>query len=325
MYTYYIIAIIASILIIAAGLTYYYIINSRKPTPISPQNHIMQKEVFLVKVFGAGNLGNGELNAPYMYASPEQINAFIKTGLRNSDVKRGDYILYRGINPTQIPNSTEAQDDYFKNSDSIEFDNRRPSTQVTYWVALYGYKPLKTAPWWQIFQWSSVGNSVGKNSTFMGIEPFNQRTYLCPQTYNAINSDGDEVFWLMFDSQFSPTSTDEVNSILLNGYKLATLEQYAFSFSKGLGDGFSNSVYVSSDDGSSVIRLGSVLDKSGDNSGLRPCTSDLICDSFNTTYPFTMFAIWGDKNEALNNGVGYISTRQATIIPFNKDKKSQYN
>lgn len=332
---YEILSIIVIVIVIAMFVYRYF----SKVTPIAPQN-IIQQQVFLVKVHDNNKLGEGHLTGQFKYATNDMINTAIKSGLRAS-VSVGDIILY--VDPdsaynNQIPNAYIATGVEFSSSDNINLSNNATSKDTINkinWACVYGYKPVQT---YRKESWMIFVQPI--NSTdYYGIQAFSPSSWNSPQTDSARDSVGAEVIWVSLNNGNwnIPASASQINNLLLDqNFKLATVEQYLWTYSNGIGAGWNQTVYCATandptDD--SLTYFGSIWGCTTNCSsclnipltnGLSTCTGSqnaCVCMT-NKKYNGNVIALWGIRQ---NLKTPIITGIPAVIIPFNSTKNSQYN
>lgn len=318
----YLIALVSFIVLflLAAGFVLYHYAN-KFIFPYSPAT-FMVKEVFIVKVFGRNLLGSGALVPGYSYASTLQINQAISNGLRCT-VSKGDWILYASSDSATNydPNGMIAQGTEFSDGNYISFvsqPNPHNQTSGQYWVCLYGYKPITTSDVWYRLFWHDPDSPI-ETPNYTGVQTFN------PTSWNdtSLNgsSEGNEVFWCSFSG--SPATPDSFTFV--KGFDFATSDQYLWSFSRGLGDGWQQSVTftVPGSVSSAFQTVVSVLNGTFAVPNMTTCSSN--CSVFDYYQKgVKMYAIWGNKADATKASGNIVNGITATIYPFNSTKSSQY-
>uniref|UniRef100_A0A6C0JSH9 Uncharacterized protein n=1 Tax=viral metagenome TaxID=1070528 RepID=A0A6C0JSH9_9ZZZZ len=318
---------ITCIVLLLIGLIYYFL--TRIFNQLVPATNRLQKEVFLVQVYGSNLLGKGLLTAPYNYATSSQINDAIKTGLR-AKVSSGDWILYTESDVTisnMLPYAMILTGTEFSNSDDINFIKTTQPTDVsaTYWVCIYGYKPIPQYDrWWNLFALDQ--NFPILQANYHGVQAFNSTSWNAPQDSTAVLSGGNEIFWISIEN-YTPVSPADFSGQLVDGFKVGTTDQYFWSFANGLGDGWiQTAISASALDKTGVFQVfasnTAVQSRYG---GLYQCTPCLNNPAYNTYKPgVVMYAIWGNKAKAVKNS-NFLTGHNITVYDFNIAKVSQYD
>lgn len=329
---YQIILIIFSSLCLLAIAGYIIYIYFWPITPIKPSSNIIQPEVFLVKIHGSNKLGNSQLSGSFVYATNDVINLAIKAGLR-ATLSAGDIILYVDPDSTynnELPNACLASGTEFSSSDNITLSNNvtgADTSNKVYWACIYGYKPIQLYAQfaWMIFAYNQSGYIIS-STDYYGIQSFSPLVWNQPQSRSAIDSKGCEVIWVSFaNGTFIPQGKSNFNNLLLDqNFQLATVDQYMWAYSNGIGQGWNQTIYCatsSSNTDDTLTMIGSILAPSLFNNGIYTCRAVSDCAIVkNKNVAGNVMALWGIRANLKN-----ISTMVTNVIQFNSTKNSQYN